>query len=103
MAPATAMKYFEREMLTEEALKTLQEARQREDLCLDTPTEIVDWMNRRWRTDESAHKRLIDKLMPMPHTLFGGLVSNVASRRYNLRIVTDIAIVGPRTLVTAGA
>ena len=25
------------------------------------------------------------------------------SRRYNLRIVTDIAIVGPRTLVTAGA
>ena len=24
-------------------------------------------------------------------------------RRYNLRIVTDIAIVGPRTLVTAGA
>ena len=61
MAPATAMKYFEREMLTEEALKTLQEARQREDLCLDTPTEIVDWMNRRWRTDESAHKRLIGK------------------------------------------
>ena len=39
----------------------------------------------------------------LPHTLFGGLASNAAPRRYNLRIVTDIAIVGPRTLVTAGA
>eukprot|EP01048_Picozoa_sp_COSAG05_P028536 COSAG05_NODE_8908_length_662_cov_0.825933_2_plen_34_part_01 len=27
---------------------------------------------------------------------------NAAPRRYNVRIVTDIAIVGPRTLVTAG-
>ena len=39
----------------------------------------------------------------LPHTLFGGLASNAAPRRYNLRIVTDIDIVGPRTLVTAGA
>ena len=38
-------------------------------------------------------------LRDLPHTLFGGL----APGRYNLRIVTDIAIVGPRTLVTAGA
>ena len=30
------------------------------------------------------------------------MASNVAPRRYNLRIVTDIAIVGPRTLVTLG-
>ena len=42
-------------------------------------------------------------LRDLPHTLFGGLASNAAPRRYNLRIVTDIAIVGPRTLVTAGA
>ena len=35
--------------------------------------------------------------------LFGGLASNAALRRHNLRIVTDITIVGPRTLVTAGA
>ena len=35
--------------------------------------------------------------------IFGGLASNAAPRRYNLRIVTDIAIVGPRTLATAGA
>ena len=35
--------------------------------------------------------------------LFGGLASNAAPRRYNLRIVTDIAIVGPGTLVTAEA
>ena len=28
---------------------------------------------------------------------------NAAPRRYNLRIVTDIAIVGPENLVTAGA
>ena len=41
-------------------------------------------------------------LRELPHTLFGGLASNAAPRRYNLRIVTDIAIVGPRTLVTAG-
>ena len=39
----------------------------------------------------------------LSHTLFGGLASNAAPRRYNLRIVTDIAIVGPRTLVTAGS
>ena len=43
------------------------------------------------------------KMAPMPHTLFGSLASNAAPRRYNLRIVTDIAIVGPKTLVTAGA
>ena len=42
-------------------------------------------------------------LRDLPHTLFDGLASNAAPRRYNLRIVTDIAIVGPRTLVTAGA
>ena len=42
-------------------------------------------------------------LRDLPHTLFGGLASNAAPRRYNLRIVTDIAIVGPRTLATAGA
>ena len=42
-------------------------------------------------------------LRDLLHTLFGGLASNAAPRRYNLRIVTDIAIVGPRTLVTAGA
>ena len=42
-------------------------------------------------------------LRDLPHTLFGGLASNAAHRRYNLRIVTDIAIVGPRTLVTDGA
>ena len=42
-------------------------------------------------------------LRDFPYTLFGGLASNAAPRRYNLRIVTDIAIVGPRTLVTAGA
>ena len=42
-------------------------------------------------------------LRDLPHTLFGGLASNAAPRRYNLRIVTDIAIVGPRTLVTAGS
>ena len=41
-------------------------------------------------------------LRDLPHTLFGGLASNAALGRYNLRIVTDIAIVGPRTLVTAG-
>ncbi len=41
-------------------------------------------------------------LRDLPHTLFGGLASNAAPGRYNLRIVTDIAIVGPRTLVTAG-
>ena len=41
-------------------------------------------------------------LRDLPHTLFG-LASNAAPRRYNLRIVTDIAIVGPRTLVTAGS
>ena len=39
----------------------------------------------------------------LPHTLFGSLASNAAPIRYNLRIVTDIAIVGPRTLVTAVA
>ena len=39
----------------------------------------------------------------LPHTLFGSLASNAAPIRYNLRIVTDIAIVGPRTLATAGA
>ena len=42
-------------------------------------------------------------LRDLPYTLFGGLASNAAPRRYNLRIVTDIAIVGPRTLATAGA
>ena len=42
-------------------------------------------------------------LRDLPYTLLGGLASNAAPRRYNLRIVTDIAIVGPRTLVTAGA
>ena len=42
-------------------------------------------------------------LRDLPHTLFGSLASNAAPIRYNLRIVTDIAIVGPRTLVTAGA
>ena len=42
-------------------------------------------------------------LRDLPHTLFDGLASNVAPKRYNLRIVTDIAIVGPRTLVTAEA
>ena len=42
-------------------------------------------------------------LRDLPHTLFGGLASNAAPGRYNLRIVTDIAIVGPGTLVTAGA
>ena len=42
-------------------------------------------------------------LRDLPHTLFVGLASNAAPRRYNLRIVTDIAIVGPKTLVTAGA
>ena len=41
-------------------------------------------------------------LRDLPHTLFGSLASNAAPIRYNLRIVTDIAIVGPRTLVTAG-
>ena len=42
-------------------------------------------------------------LRDLPHTLFGSLASNAAPIRYNLRIVTDIAIVGPRTLATAGA
>ena len=42
-------------------------------------------------------------LRDLPHTLFGSLASNAAPIRYNLRIVTDIAIAGPRTLVTAGA
>ena len=42
-------------------------------------------------------------LRDLPHTLFDGLASNAARERYNLRIVTDIAIVGPRTLATAGA
>ena len=37
------------------------------------------------------------------YTIFGSLASNAAPIRYNLRIVTDIAIVGPRTLATAGA
>ena len=37
------------------------------------------------------------------YTLFGSLASNATPIRYNLRIVTDIAIVGPRTLATAGA
>ena len=41
-------------------------------------------------------------LRDLPHTLLGGLASNAAPIRYNLRIVTDIAIVGPRTLATAG-
>ena len=41
-------------------------------------------------------------LRDLPYTLFGGLASNAAPS-YNLRVVTDIAIVGPRTLVTAGA
>ena len=40
-------------------------------------------------------------LRDLPHTLFGSLASNAAPIRYNLRIVTDIAIVGPRTLVGA--
>ena len=39
----------------------------------------------------------------LDYTLFGSLASNAAPIRYNLRIVTDIAIVGPRTLATAGA
>ena len=54
----------------------------------------------------SAHSLVGDlsaTLRDLPYTLFGGLASNAAPRRYNLRIVTDIAIVGPRTLVTAGA
>ena len=42
-------------------------------------------------------------LRDLPHTIFGSLASNAAPIRYNLRIVTDIAIVGPRTLATAGA
>ena len=42
-------------------------------------------------------------LRDLPHTLFGSLASNATPIRYNLRIVTDIAIVGPRTLATAGA
>eukprot|EP01048_Picozoa_sp_COSAG05_P000990 COSAG05_NODE_31_length_28416_cov_170.150652_13_plen_151_part_00 len=42
-------------------------------------------------------------LRDLPRTLFGSLASNAAPIRYNLRIVTDIAIVGPRTLATAGA
>ena len=54
----------------------------------------------------SAAPSLVGKLSvtlrDLPHTLFGGLASNAAPGRYNLRIVTDIAIVGPRTLVTAG-
>ena len=53
MSPKTAMKYFEREMLTEEVLKSLQEAHNREDLLLGTPAEIVEWDNRRWCTDET--------------------------------------------------
>ena len=42
-------------------------------------------------------------LRDLPHTLFGSLASIAAPIRYNLRIVTDIVIVGPRTLVTAEA
>ena len=62
MHPDTALRYFERKILTSEVLIHLQEARQREGLRLDTPDEVVDWINLRWRPDASAHKRLIDKV-----------------------------------------
>ena len=61
MSPETSLKYFERKILTEEVLKALHEARRRERLLLNTPDEIVEWVDRRWRTDASAHKRLIAK------------------------------------------
>ena len=66
-------------------------------------TSICFGCDRAALSASSLVKELSVTLRDLPHTLFDGLASNAAPRRYNLRIVTDIAIVGPRTLATAEA
>ena len=66
-------------------------------------TSLCFWYDMAALSAPSLVGELSVTLRDLPHTLFGSLASNAAPIRYNLRIVTDIAIVGPRTLVTAGA